>query len=119
MHNIAVVAWSAIAPVYPEASAMVRTLLSLLLVVVFALLVVIFSWRNPGTLEIDLAFGNYEVSKSIAFVVTLAIGWVWGLLTALVFIVRLMGDRRRLRKRVRLADAELNNLRSLPIQDAG
>ena len=98
---------------------MVRTLSSLLLIVFFVLLVVIFSWRNPGSVEIDLAFGNYEVSKAIAFVVTLAIGWVWGLLTATVFIVRLLGERRRLRKRVKLADAELSNLRSLPIHDAG
>ena len=98
---------------------MVRTLLSLLVIALFALVVVVFSWRNPGTIELDLAFGTYEFSKPIAFVVTLAIGWLWGLLTALVYIFRLMGERRRLRKRVRLADAELNNLRSLPIHDAG
>ena len=99
---------------------MVRSLLSVVLILVLFLLVVIFSWRNPGTLELDLAFGKFEeVPTALAFAVTVAIGWIWGLLTALAYIVRLMNDRRKLRKKVRLADAELNNLRSIPMHDGG
>lgn len=98
---------------------MVRTLLFALVIIVLVLLVVLFSWRNPGSMEVDLIFRSFEVSKALAFAATIAIGWSWGLLSALAYIVKLLNERRRLNKRVRLADAELSNLRNLPMQDAG
>jgi len=47
----------------------------------------------------------------------LAIGWLFGALSATVLVLKLLRDRRKLRKDVRLAEAEADNLRSLPLRD--
>lgn len=98
---------------------MVRTLLFLLVVVFVALIAVVFAWLNPGTISLDLAFGKFDVLKSLAFALTLAVGWALGLVSALAYLLKVTNERRKLRKAVRLAEAELSNLRSLPLHDAG
>lgn len=98
---------------------MVRSLVSLLAILILFLVVVVFAWQNPGNIEIDLAFGAYEVPKAMAFSVAVAIGWLWGVISMLAYVFKLLAERRRLRKKVRLSEAELNNLRSLPMKDAG
>lgn len=98
---------------------MVRSLVSLLAVLLLFLVVIIFSWQNPGDIEVDLAFAVFTISKALAFAIAIGIGWLWGVLSILVYVVKLLNERRRLRKQVRLAEAELNNLRNLPMHDAG
>ena len=98
---------------------MVRALLFLLLVAVVFLLVIVFAWQNPGDVTLNLLFADVTVSRALAFAVAIAAGWVWGLISALAYIARLVGERRTLRKRVRLAEMEIKNLRSLPMHDAG
>ena len=89
---------------------------SLLLVV---LLAAVFAFNNPGNITVDVGFTRFEeVSVSLAFVVCFAIGWVFGLLSAGVAMLRLAGERRRLRRDLRLAEAEISSLRSLPLHDA-
>jgi uncharacterized integral membrane protein len=97
---------------------MVRTLLLLLAVVLLFLVVVVFSLSNPGTMELDLAVGKYEVKTAVAFAVAVAGGWLWGVISVLSYVFRLLGERRRLRKQIRVANTELNNLRALPMHDA-
>ncbi|MFK8016822.1 MAG: hypothetical protein AB8G17_15445 [Gammaproteobacteria bacterium] len=98
---------------------MVRSLLIVLALVMMLLVVVVFALGNPGTMELDLAFGKYEVDKAKAFGAAVLGGWVWGVLSVSAYVLKLMSERRSLRKKIRMADAELNNLRALPMQDAG
>ena len=89
---------------------------ALLLIVLIA---AVFAWNNPGTLDVDIAFTRFEdVSVSVAFAVALAVGWLAGLLSAGVALARMAGERRRLRRKLRLAEAEVSSLRNLPLQDA-
>ena len=89
---------------------------ALLLVVLIA---AVFAWNNPGTLDVDIAFTRFEnVSVPLAFAVAFAVGWLAGLLSAGVAVVRMAGERRRLRRKLSLAEAEVSSLRSLPLQDA-
>lgn len=97
---------------------MVRSLFMLLAFVLMLLVAVVFALSNPGTMELDLAFGKYEVETAIAFAVALGLGWLWGVVTVLAYVFKLWRERRSLRKQIRVANTELNNLRSLPIQDA-
>ena len=88
----------------------------LLLVVLIA---AVFAWNNPGTLDVDIAFTRFEnVSVPLAFAVVFAVGWLVGLISAGAALVRMAGERRRLRRKLRLAEAEVSSLRSLPLQDA-
>jgi len=46
-------------------------------------------------------------------------GWLFGVASASVYLLKTMNEKRKLRKSIKLAEVELNNLRSLPMQDAG
>jgi len=90
-----------------------RIVFPFLLFVVLALAVV-FAALNPGPIEIDLGFFETEVQKSLALTLAFAAGWLFGLLCLLLVIARMIVERRRLRKALRLAEAEVHTLRSLP-----
>ena len=83
------------------------------------MLAVVFAWLNPGTVNLNLAVGEFEVQKSQAFALTIVTGWLLGALSASVLVLKLLRDRRKLRRNVRLAEAEADNLRSLPLRDGG
>ena len=71
--------------------------LILLLVVIFAVMVV-FSYLNTGDVEVNLAFVSVTTSVSIAFTVALAVGWLLGVISMGVFALRLVNERRSLRR---------------------
>ena len=100
-------------------SSVIRTVLFLVLFVVAVLLASAFAWLNPEPVMLNLIIGEYEVPKSQAFVLTLAVGWVLGALSASLLVLKLIRDRSKLRREVRLAEAEADNLRSLPLRDDG
>ena len=90
--------------------------LALLLVV---LLAAVFAYNNPQQIAIDIGFVRLDaVPVPVAFVVCLGIGWVLGLVSAGVALLRMSRERRRLRRELRLAEAEVRSLRSLPLHDA-
>ena len=91
--------------------------IALLILIIFALMLW-FTRINPGLIKIDLAFGTIEPSFSMAFAVTFVLGWIFGLACTAVFIIKLVNERRRFRKALRIADSEVSSLRSLPIADA-
>ena len=89
-----------------------------LLVVVIFVLVLWFTSNNPGNVEIDLAFGIVEPSIPVAFSVTFIMGWAFGLACTSLFIMRLINERRRLRRTLKFSESEVSSLRSLPLADA-
>ncbi len=91
--------------------------LIVLLILIFGVMVV-FSYLNTGDVEVDLAFLSVTTSVSIAFTVTLAVGWLLGVLSMGVFALRLANERRTLRRALRVSESEVSTLRSLPLSDA-
>ncbi|MBT8143236.1 MAG: LapA family protein [Gammaproteobacteria bacterium] len=96
---------------------MIRTLVFVLLLIIVFLLAAVFAYLNPGVVSLNLAVGEFEIPKAQAFAITIAVGWVLGALSATVLVLKLMRDRAKLRREVRLAEAEADNLRSLPLRD--
>ena len=88
-----------------------------LVIVVFAIMLV-FTSSNPGFVDLDLFFFTVRPSIPLAFSVTFVIGWAFGLLCTLVFILRLANDRRQLRRKLRSSESEVSSLRNLPLADA-
>lgn len=83
------------------------------------LLTAVFAYNNPERIAIDLGVVRLDgVPVPLAFAVSLAIGWMFGLLSAATALLRMSAERRRLRKELRLAEAEVKSLRSLPLHDA-
>ncbi len=89
----------------------------LLLLVIFTIMLV-FASTNPGFVSIDLFFMQVSPSIPLAFSVTFISGWAFGLLCTTVFILRLIHERRQLRRKLSYTESELTNLRSLPLTDA-
>ena len=89
-----------------------------ILVVLIFVLMVWFTRINPGVVDIDLAFGVVSPSIPLAFSITFVLGWAFGLLCTSFYILRLVNDRRRLRRAVRNAESEVSSLRNLPLADA-
>lgn len=89
-----------------------------ILVVVIFVLMLWFTSNNPGDVQIDLAFGVVQPSIAIAFSVTFIMGWAFGLLCASVYVFRLIGERRRLRRLLKHTETEISSLRNLPLADA-
>lgn len=93
---------------------MVRRILLPLLIFVVLVLAVLFAALNPGVINVDLGLFETRLQKSLALTLAFAAGWVFGLLCLAVVLVRMVLERRRLRKALRLAEAEVHTLRSLP-----
>lgn len=99
--------------------ATIRKIALFLSLLVIALLAAVFAYNNPDNIAVDIGFARFEdVSVSLAFVVCFAVGWAFGLLSAGIAVIRMAGERRRLRRELRLAEAEVSSLRSLPLHDA-
>lgn len=97
---------------------MARNFLFILLVLLGLLLATVFAALNPGTISLDLAFTETEAQKSLALTVAFGAGWVFGLVSAALVLLKSANERRRLRRSLNLAEAEVKTLRSMPIQDA-
>ena len=91
--------------------------LILLLILIFGVMVV-FSYLNTGDVEVNLAFVSITTSVSIAFTVTLVAGWLLGVISMGVFALRLVNERRTLRRAPRVSESEVTSLRNLPLSDA-
>jgi uncharacterized membrane protein YciS (DUF1049 family) len=91
--------------------------LIVLLLAIFGVMIV-FSYLNTGDVEINLAFLSVSTSVSIAFTVTLALGWLLGVASMGLYALRIANERRILRRALRISESEVSSLRSLPLSDA-
>ena len=91
--------------------------LILLLIVIFGVMVV-FSYLNTGTVEVNLAFISVTTSISIEFTVTLVAGWLLGVVSMGLYALKLVNERRTLRRSLRISESEVSSLRNLPLSDA-
>jgi uncharacterized membrane protein YciS (DUF1049 family) len=97
---------------------MVRNFILPLLLFAVLLLAVVFAALNPGPITVDFGFAERQMQKSLALTLAFGAGWLAGMLSLGVVLLRLWHERRRLRKQLRLAEAEVRTLRSLPVEHA-
>jgi uncharacterized integral membrane protein len=91
-----------------------RRLILVLLAAVALSVAALFTWLNPGSMAIDLAFTEVTVPVAVAFVAALALGWLLGWLSTLGHVLASAREQRRLRAAARLAERELETLRGAP-----
>jgi uncharacterized membrane protein YciS (DUF1049 family) len=91
------------------------------LAIVIILIVVVmatFTANNTGMIDIDLAFARVTTSIPLAFTVAFAVGWLFGILCMGFFALKLINERRLLRRALRMSQSEVSSLRNLPLSDA-
>jgi uncharacterized integral membrane protein len=99
--------------------ALLRRLAFIALLIMLMLLAAMFAYSNPQPIDVDIGIARIEqISMALAFGVVFICGGVFGLLTAGVALWRNAREKRRLRKDLRYAEAELSALREAPVQDA-
>jgi uncharacterized integral membrane protein len=99
--------------------ATLRRIAFVFLLIAFMLLAAMFAYSNPQPIDLDLGFVKLEqLPAAAAFGAVFAAGWLFGLLSAGLALLRNAGEKRRLRRDLRYAEAELSSLRGAPLQDA-
>jgi hypothetical protein len=82
-------------------------------------LAAVFAYSNPQPIDVDIGFVRIEqISLAAAFAVVFTVGWLFGLLSAGLALWRSAAERRRLRKDLQYAEAELGTLRRSSLPDA-
>ena len=89
-----------------------------ILIVLIVIVMATFTANNTGMIEIDLAFSKFTTSIPMAFTVTFALGWLFGVLSLGFYALKLVNERRILRRSLRMTENEVSSLRSLPLSDA-
>ena len=89
-----------------------------ILVILIVVVVATFTASNTGTIDIDLAFASINTSISLAFTVVFALGWLFGVLSIGIYVLKLINERRALRRALRVSESEVSSLRNLPLTDA-
>ena len=90
----------------------------ILVLIAIAAIVIVFSHLNTDQVTVDLAFASVTRSTSLLFIVTLLIGWLLGVVSMSLFTLRLVNERRTLRRSLRISESEVSTLRNLPLSDA-
>ncbi len=89
--------------------------------VVFAVIVVAvfaFSSVNTGEIEVDLLFRSVTTTVPVAFTVVFAFGFLFGLACTALWALRMVNERRTLKRSLKVSESEVSSLRNLPLTDA-
>jgi uncharacterized membrane protein YciS (DUF1049 family) len=97
---------------------MIRYVIFSVVVLAVFMTAVVFASINTDMITLNLAFTSLEIKQSLAMVGFLTVGWIFGVFCAGFLLLKLLFDRRQLRKSLKLAEAEVKSLRSMPMQDA-
>ena len=89
-----------------------------ILIVLIVIMMATFTANNTGMIDIDLAFTEITTSIPLAFTVTFALGWAFGVLSIGFYALKLVNERRILRRSLKMRESEVSSLRNLPLSDA-
>ncbi|TAM09559.1 MAG: DUF1049 domain-containing protein [Nevskiaceae bacterium] len=96
---------------------MLRTLGLLCLVVIFCLVAAI-GYFNLAAVQFDYLFGSTEIHLVLLLLIVFALGVGLTLLCCSIGLLGQHRELRRLRRQLNQAEAELKNLRTLPLKSA-
>ena len=97
---------------------MLKRIAVIVLVVIIFTVMMVFTYLNKGTVDVNLVLATVTTSVPVAFTIAFAIGWLFGILCMGVWALRLINDRRNLRRSLKVSESEVTSLRNLPLNDA-
>ena len=83
---------------------------------IVAFLGVTFAALNAQSISLNFFIGTYSLPLSLLLAITLILGCAFGLLTALSMYFKLKTENFRINHRLKLAEKEVNNLRTIPLK---
>ncbi|HEY5603308.1 MAG TPA: LapA family protein [Gammaproteobacteria bacterium] len=94
-----------------------KRIVNLVLILIVTLVTVTFTLLNSQPVRISYYFGNYEIDLLVVIVMALVLGAVLGITAVLGKLFSMKQQMLRKEKKIRIAEKELENLRSLPLKD--
>ena len=94
-----------------------RVAIALLVVTIFVVTLV-FTYHNKGDIELHLIFTEVTAPVSFAFIVTFALGWLFGVISMGLHALRQVNEKRSLKRSLAASETEVSSLRNLPLNDA-
>lgn len=92
-------------------------ILSYLFLILLILFALTFAGLNATPVSINYYLGTAQLPLSLFAILSFIVGGLLGLLIAFSIYVKLKYANRRLRRRLKLVEEELINLRALPLKD--
>ena len=77
-----------------------------------------FSANIHGTIYVDLALKQFGTPFQLSLPVGFSLGWLFGVLSIGFYVLKLVNERRVLRRSLRMSESEVTSLRNLPLSDA-
>ena len=97
---------------------MLKRAVTVLVVIVVGAAMLTFTAANTGEIEVDLLFAKVPTPIPLAFTVAFAVGWLFGLACMGLWALRMVRDRRTLKRSLQVSESEVSSLRNLPLNDA-
>ena len=91
-------------------------IVSYFLIILIILFGVIFASLNASAVSFNYYLGVKLLPLSLLLVLAFGIGMIFGFIFALPHWFRLKRDKRKLKARIKLIEAEIANLRTLPLK---
>lgn len=91
--------------------------LKIVLLIVLVLVTVGFTLANDQPVNIQYYFGDTSLPLAYLMICALVVGWALGLLSLVGYVFSLKHKTRQAQKALKLAEAEVQNLRKLPLKD--
>lgn len=92
-------------------------IISYLIFLLVILLGITFSIMNSAPVNIHYYFGSQDMPLSMIMAISFGSGLFLGLLMMGISMLRMKADEYRLKKRLKMAELEIENLRSIPIKE--
>ena len=97
---------------------MFRRIAIVLLVATIFVGTLVFTYHNKGEITLDLILKEVTSPVSVAFIVTFALGWLFGVVTMGLYALRQASEKRSLKRSLSATEIEVSSLRNLPLNDA-
>jgi len=82
-----------------------------------AIVGLVFASLNPNPVEVNYIFAVLTMPLSVLLVVTLGLGMLLGLITSMALYIRLKREIYQLKGHIKIAQKEVENLRTLPLNE--
>lgn len=92
-------------------------LISYILILLIIIVGVTFAILNASPVAINYYFGIQHVPLSLLLVISFGLGLLLSFVVMSFIVLRLKNQKWRLRKQLKIAEQEIDNLRSLPVKD--
>lgn len=90
--------------------------IKLLLLLVFMLIGASFAIINDAPVTVDLYLMRPELPLSLLLLLALGLGMLLGGLAGMIYFVRVRKENADLRRKARLVNEEVQNLRTMPVK---